>query len=241
MLLSKQPSFIEVYNDLNGDVVNFFRAFYRKQPADLFAAIDLTPYSRQEYTEAQEMTGDDVERGRKFYVWAWQGRGRAGVPEPGGWRFMTRATRGTTPAQDWCNNQHLWAIAQRLKRVQIECDDALKVIARYDSPTTLFYVDPPYVQSTRGSRWAFTAYAHEMDDAAHGRLAELLHRVEGSVIVSGYPSPLYERFYGDRVRVECEKFQGESGAATEVLWMCVRPPLPTLFDLYGRKDAEVTA
>lgn len=232
VLLSKPLSFIEVYNDLNGDVVNFFRML-RDRPAELFAAIDLTPYSRQEFIEAQtaDAATDEIERARRLYVWAWQGRGRAGISEPGGWRFMSRATRGTTPADDWCNNQHLWAIAQRLKRVQIEHDDAVKVIARYDSPRTLFYVDPPYVQSTRGDRWSLTGYVFEMSDADHGALAKLLHGVAGQVILSGYPSDLYASLYGDWRRFDrtVSKDNG-AGAATECLWINREAADLTLFD-----------
>lgn len=220
VLLCKSPAFIEVYNDLSGEVVNFFRVL-REQPAALFAAIDLTPYSRQEYVEAQTVTGDSVERARRLYVRSWQGRGgRPGISEPASWHFMARATRGQTFADDWCNNQHLWAVAQRLKRVQIECDDALTVIARYDSPDTLFYIDPPYVPAARNERWALTAYAHEMDDACHRALATALHAVAGSVVLSGYPSALYDELYSDWRQVRKDRNKADSAEkSTEVLWL----------------------
>lgn len=131
VLLRKQPSFIEVYNDISGLVVNFFRVL-RDQPDELMRLIELTPYSRQEFLESQKACVDSLELARRFFVWSWQGRGRAGVQEPGGWRFMSRATRGKTPVDDWTNNQHLWQIVQRLKAVHIESDDAAKVIGRFD-------------------------------------------------------------------------------------------------------------
>lgn len=217
VLLWKAPSFAEVYNDLNGDVVNFFRVL-REHPDALLRAIELTPYSRREYLDARriEPKDNEIERARKFYVLTSQGRGRAGAAEPGGWRFMSRATRFRTPAQDWHEHEHLWLIVQRLKRVQIESDDAATVIRRYDGPGTLFYVDPPYVSSTRGRH----LYQIDMDDAQHIALAELLHEVDGAVIVSGYPSALYDRlFAGWRREERVVMKDNQAGAATEVLWL----------------------
>ena len=220
VLLRKTPSFAEVYNDLNGDVVNFFTVL-REEPDALLRAIELTPYSRQEYRDARQLDHGDneIERARKFYVWAQQGRGRAGAEEPGGWRFMSKATRFRTPAQDWCEHEHLWLIVQRLKRVQIESDDAATVIRRYDGPGTLFYVDPPYVGSTRGRH----LYRFDMDDEQHVDLAGLLHEVQGAVIVSGYPSALYDRLFADWRREERVVMKdNQAGAATEVLWLSPR-------------------
>lgn len=231
VLLNKSPAYVEVYNDLNGDVVNFFRVL-RERPAELFAAIDLTPYSRQEYLSSQTMDGDEVERARRFYAWSWQGRARAGVVEPGGWRFMSRDSRKYTPVDDWNNNQHLWAVARRLKQVQIENDDALSVIKRFDTPTTLHYVDPPYVQSTRGKRWSLAGYACEMSDDQHRELAAILRSVEGKVILSGYPSPLYDELYPEWRRVDRLVYKDNGGgASTECLWISPNAVVqPTLFD-----------
>src|SRR5262249_5820960 len=108
-------------------------------------------------------------------------------------------------------------------RVQIENAPALEVIARYDSPETLFYLDPPYVHETRGDT---KAYAHEMTDADHRALAHAVHQVEGKVALSGYHGPLYDELYGQWWRVEadpklCHSVKQER---TEVLWMNYEPP-----------------
>jgi len=218
VLLRKAPAFIDVYNDINGEVVNFFRVL-RERPEELIAAIDLTPYSREEFALAQEPGGNEVERARRVYVWGWQGRGRAGVKEPGGWRFMSRDTRGQTPVDDWNNWGHLWGVVRRWKEVQIENDDALKIIKRYDGMVTLFYVDPPYVQDSRGSRWAQAAYEFEYTDEEHRKLGVVLHEVEGMVVLSGYHSALYDELFGDWRRVERECHKGNGAEATEVLWL----------------------
>lgn len=243
VLLRKPPAHLEVYNDIGGLVVNFFRVL-RERPTELIAAIDLTPYSRAEFLLAQQPCADELEQARRFYVWSWQGRGRAGVQEPGGWRFMSRATRSLTPADDWENTFHLWSVAKRLKKVQIESGDALTIIERYDEPTTLFYVDPPYVQSTRGERWANAAYANEYTNDQHRQLAGALRSVKGMVILSGYPSDLYDELYGDWQKVE-RKASKDNGAkmATECLWLS--PAVftsgnPSLFQAWPNPALQVT-
>lgn len=230
VLLRKEPSFIEVYNDINGLVVNFFRVL-RTQPERLIRLIELTPYSRQEFIDSQTDCEDPVELARRFYIWSWQGRGRAGVSEPGGWRFMSRDTRGKTPVDDWTNNGHLREIVERLRNVQIESDDALKVIRRYDGSKTLYYIDPPYVQGTRGERWKNSAYLFEYSNEQHIALAGLLRQVSGQVILSGYRSDLYDWLYDGWQRVEHggQKDNARNRNTVECLWINRLIPQKMLF------------
>ncbi|RJO64978.1 MAG: DNA adenine methylase [Candidatus Omnitrophota bacterium] len=221
VILRKHPSFIEVYNDLNGQVVNFFRIL-RERPADLIAAIDLTPYSREEFLLSQQddIDLDALERARRFYIWSWQGRGRAGVNEPGGWRFMSRRTRYRTPVDDFNNVDHLWGIVRRLKQVHIECDPYQKIILRYDSPETLFYLDPPYVQDTRCYRWMRDGYRFDMTDDEHRELARVVSEIKGMAIISGYPSDLYDELFAGWTRVD-RRAAKDNGikTATECIWI----------------------
>lgn len=219
VLLRKTPSFIETYNDLNRDVVTFFRVL-RERRDELLTKISLTPYSREEFLLSQNPATDELEIARRLYVWSCQGRGRAGVAEPGGWRFMTRRTRESTPSMDFKHQKHLFKIADRLQSVQIENDDALKVIKRYDSSETLFYVDPPYVQQTRGIRWNNTAYRFDMNDNQHCELAGILHSVQGKVILSGYWSALYDELYhGWRTSVRKAAKGNGVRQTIECLWL----------------------
>lgn len=117
---------------------------------------------------------------------------------------------------------HLWPIVARLKQVQIECDEALRVIERFDGPETLFYCDPPYVPATRSRRWRHTAYEHECDDAYHRELAELLHGIEGLVLLSGYESELYQELYGDWATATRTAQADHSAQTTEWLWISPR-------------------
>lgn len=124
----------------------------------------------------------------------------------------------TPAAMLFKNTEHLFEVAERLRGVQLECDDAFAVIGRYDSPETLFYLDPPYPSSTRG-RWKSTAYAVEMSDEDHRDLAGLLSTLEGMVILSGYDCPLYRELFGGWKRIERTSRINGSGQAQESLWI----------------------
>lgn len=218
VLLQKQPSSIEVYNDLNGAVVNFFRVL-RDQPDSLIRAIELTPFSRAEFDEAHEPTADPLEAARRFYVLSWQGHGAPTADWNTGWRCIKDVKH--PGVNRWNSTDHLWIVAARLKLLQVDNEPASSVIERFDDARTLFYCDPPYVHSTRGL-WRLGSYGkqHEMTDADHRGLAEQLHGVKGMVVISGYPSPLYEELYGDWHRVSCQAAtRDNSKIATECLWL----------------------
>ena len=237
VLLRKMPAKIEVYNDLNGLVVNFFRVL-REQPAELVRALELTPYARTEYILSQQPIDDPLENARRFYVWCWQGRGRGGVVESGGWRFMKSDSRGQTPCDDWVKVEHLYEVAKRLRNVQIESIDAMRCIDLYDTPDTLFYIDPPYLPDTRSIRWGGSSYLHEYTEQDHGRLAEKLHTIKGMAIVSGYPSEMYDELFRGW-RIADKESRKDTAAAvrvktTERLWISPRCQQKQLgFDVNG--------
>lgn len=218
VLIQKERSQIEVYNDLNSDVVSYFRVL-REQPEALSRAVYLTPYAREEYDLATngEEVADPVERARRFCVWSWQSQYFT-LRFKSGWRVINNDSRSQSPAVDWANMTHLNAIADRFRKVQIEHGPAIDVIGRYDSPETLFYVDPPYVLDTRVDR---SAYVHEMTDDDHAALAKALHAVKGSVVLSGYRSDLYESLYVDWWSADTtSRINSPNGAklATETIW-----------------------
>lgn len=192
VLLQKAPAKIETINDKDGDVINFFSVL-RSHPDELIRLLELTPYSRLEYWNSYQPTDDPIEKARRYYVRSWFGRGGM-RKESGGWRFMVTNARGGSVVDDWRRINHLRPIVERLQMVQIENDDALTIIKRYDTPETLFYIDPPYLFSTRSVRWR-AAYKYELTDAQHHELAHVLNHVKGMVILSGYYSPIYERLY----------------------------------------------
>ena len=195
VLISKPPSAIETYNDLDSRVVNFF-AVLRERPRCLIDALELTPWSREELSISikpvlESHPDYQLESARRFFVAAWMGRGKATATMSTGWRYEISAIRGTRAYKDFRDLERLEAVAGRLLNVQIENDDALSVIDRFDTPQTLFYLDPPYMQSTRSERWGKKAYSYEMNDSDHEELLIKLQSIKGMIVLSGYPNDLY--------------------------------------------------
>jgi DNA adenine methylase len=198
VLLNRDPSPVETYNDIDGEVVNFFRVL-RDQHDELIRAISLTPFSREEYFLA--ISGDkddinDVERARRFYVRARQTRtGLAQTASLGRWANCKNTSRSgmSGVVSRWLGGINcLDDIAQRLIRVQIENRPAIEILRLYDSPQTLFYCDPPYLHETRGDN---KAYAFEMNDAQYQEFAEIVNGCKGKIAVSGYDHPLMAELF----------------------------------------------
>lgn len=223
VLINRNPSPVETYNDIHSDVVNFFRVL-REQKDALVEAIGLTPFSREEFDIAisSEEGISDLERARRFYILARQVRtGLAQKASSGRWAHCLLTSRAgmAGAVSRWLGAvEDLPLIAQRLLRVQIENAPALEVIKRYDSEETLFYCDPPYPHGSRGDS---NAYANEMTDEQHRALADVLRNVKGKVALSSYKSKLMDELYGDWQRVESKEkvIHSVKTTRTEVLWI----------------------
>lgn len=232
VLLSKQPSQIEVYNDVDCEVVNLFHVLRDPaQRAKLEEAIYFTPYSRQEFLDAYQDTDCNVERARRMIVRAQQGFGSAGATK-GGTGFRRLGGRNKNyEVRLWANySERLQQCAERLKSVVIENQDFATVINQYDGAETLFFVDPPYVESTRTSN--VQAYRHEMTDDQHIALIEQLHNVDGMVVLSGYDSDLYNSRLADWYKVtRSVQASGQNGGVcrTECLWISQAAQVHDLF------------
>ncbi|BAZ36874.1 D12 class N6 adenine-specific DNA methyltransferase (plasmid) [Calothrix sp. NIES-4101] len=223
VLLNRKPASVETYNDIDGEVVNFFRVLRDQQEA-LIQAIGLTPFSREEFRQAiaLEQNLSDLERARRFFIRARQVRtGLAQTASEGRWAHCKLTSRAgmAGAVSRWLGSvEGLSEIVQRLLRVQIENDRATNVIKRYDSPDTLFYCDPPYPHDSRGDS---NAYAFEMTDEEHCALAEVLRNVEGKVALSGYDCSLMQQLYGDWRCLKAPEKLCHSIKTTrqEVLWV----------------------
>lgn len=198
VLLNRESSPIETYNDIDGEVANFFRVL-REQKDALVESIGLTPFSREEYFLAVSKNGEPpstLERARRFFVRARQTRtGLAQTASLGRWANCKGTSRAgmSGVVSRWLGSvENLPSIALRLLRVQIENRPALEVLKLYDDRQTLFYCDPPYVHATRGDR---KAYGFEMDDSEHRQLAHVLRSCKGKVAVSGYRCDLMDQLY----------------------------------------------
>jgi len=216
VLLAKRRSPSETVNDIDGDLMTFWRVL-RDRPDELIRVCALTPHSRAEFEACYDLSvADDVERARRVWVRLTQGRSPA-VGRATGWSY--NVLNDARPKRLLSTVGRMPAVAERLMGVSLECRPALDVISRYgQSRDVLVYVDPPYMGSTRKSR----GYGHEMaDEAAHRELAEVLRGCSATVVLSGYHDPLYDALYGDWHRVDLHTGTSQGGQwspRVEILW-----------------------
>lgn len=229
VLFAKPRSTHEILNDVDGDVVRFFRVL-RERPDDLEVACRLSPYSREEWEDAGEISDglDDLELARRW--WVRSSQAFAQVAKVGtGWSMSVQ--RGSNNARSvWNRLGRFAATADRLGTVAIENRDAVEVLEHYGTPDAVCYADPPYLGSTRssiaGGRRPGGDYAAEFhSDDDHRRLADALNVFPGTVLLSGYASDLYEDLYDGWSRLERRVLRrssnGRSGCnthVTEVVW-----------------------
>jgi DNA adenine methylase len=225
VLLNREPSPVETYNDIDGEVANFFRVL-RDSKEDLVERIGLTPFSREEFyksvTKNPVSIEDAIERARLFYVRARQARtGLAQTASLGRWANCRNTSRAgmSGVVSRWLGAiEDLPHIAMRLLRVQIENRPANEIVRLYDDPGTLFYCDPPYVHDSRTDR---KAYGYEMIDAEHRELAYTLNLCRGRVAISGYRCDLMDQLYKGWKRIDAPEKMCHSvkKMRTEALWV----------------------
>lgn len=220
VLLRKDRSHAEVYNDMDGEVVNLFKVL-RDNGAALVSQVELTPFAREEFRQAYQECDTPLERARRTLVRSYMGFGSAGASgQSTGFRANSNRSH-KTPAHDWASfPAALATIVNRFRGVVIENRDALQVMHHHDAVTTLHYVDPPYVHSTRNLRTRAPAYRHEMSDDDHRHLAAGLRALHGMVVLSGYPCELYDQeLFADWERHECRAMADGAKERTEVIWL----------------------
>jgi DNA adenine methylase len=225
VLLNREPSPVETYNDIDGEVVNFFKVL-REEKEALIEQIALTPFSREEFGIACELDPDltAIERARRFYIRARQVRtGLAQTASIGRWANCKNTSRAgmSGVVSRWLGGvEQLDFIAERLLRVQIENRPAIDIINLYDSKETLFYCDPPYIHETRGDT---KSYGFEMTDFDHRELAETLNSIEGLAAVSNYECELMEELYPSskwtKIYSPEKTIHSTKDVRTEVLWV----------------------
>lgn len=222
VLMQKPRSYAEIYNDQWELVVNVFEVLRSPRHAtELLRALELTPFSRDEFTRPMRKNASAVERARKTIFRSFAGFGSASVNGDFSTGFRAASNRsGTTPAHDWRNYPpNIVAFVERLRGVVIENRNAIDVIQQHDSLDTLIYCDPPYVHTTRNMRRGNASYACEMSDDDHRALATTLHAARGMVILSGYRCALYDELYGDWKSIDRLAFADGARQRTEVVWM----------------------
>jgi DNA adenine methylase len=198
ILFQKQQSPVEVYNDIDDDIVNFFTVLRNERQARrLRRHLHLTPYARREHELAsvRPPDGDPVERARRLYVQIRQSYN--GVPGKS-WSYW----RNGNAINPFYNSLELIASAtRRLRNVYIENCDWPSILKIWDGPRTLIYADPPYISESRSTP---RVYRHEMTVVEHEQLLQRLSSCEAMVVISGYSHPLYETILHDWTRLDLD-------------------------------------
>jgi len=220
VLLRKPRSRLETINDLDWEVVNFFKVL-RERPRALIRYIQLTPWSRAEFElvkrgvdENARSTLDSLELARRLYVRLTMGRASS---KSTGWKF-TKNYVGSA-VNRFVHARRLLAVARRLQGVQIENRDAIEVIKDFDRENTLIYFDPPYAAEARSNPNQYTC---EVTNEWHVEAAKVLRQCKSYVVVSGYNCPLYEDLYGDWTRYDTESKTTGLTKRTESIWLSPR-------------------
>lgn len=249
VLLNRQRSPVEVYNDLDGALVNLFTVMRdTEQFAEFRRLIDLVPYSRDEFVAALSFADvvDPVRRAVAFYTMVNQSISGKRLARAGDWA----RGRNDNLAERWFQrHEKLTAIHNRVRHVQIEARDALDILQEWDTPDTTFYCDPPYILDTRTKR---KYYAIEPGDEYHLELVDVLLNVKGMVVLSGYDHPIYHRLteagwwtdlYGASAIMEVVQNKGTKRARTEIVYrnkraceVGVRNPLFGADEFQGERD-----
>lgn len=219
VLLAKRPSPMETVNDLDHELMTFWRVL-RDRPTDLIRACALTPHSRAELDDTWEPTTDELELARR--IWCRLAQGRSGTLRNTGWRHYIDPAGSVTSMPGYLEayRDRLAAAAERMHAVSLECLPALTLIGKYGAHSRVcLYVDPPYLGTNRG--WG-NNYRHEMStEAEHRELAAALRDCAAAVVLSGYDSPLYDELYDGWHRYEQRTTTGNAKICRgriEVVW-----------------------
>lgn len=213
VFFSKRPSGTETINDIDSNIVNLFRVV-RESADELAKLIEMTPYSREELELCKDISGNDIERARRFLVRVWQSYGG-------------KTYCNTSWAHDRTNTvfrpkywgklpDRLVDTVERIRMAQIENMNALELIEMYNRENTLLYVDPPYLKSTRTNLHYKCEFASTEE---HGELLKLLRKHKGAVIVSGYDHELYNEELTGWEKRSMRVATNNGGSAEEVIWL----------------------
>jgi DNA adenine methylase len=225
----------EVVNDLNGDLMNFWRVLQdESQFRKLIRFLEATPFSKPQWEIARsDNTTEPVARAANFFIVVRQSmsaRMNSFTPFS---RTRTRGRRNGEVNAWWNCIEGLPAVRERLMDVAIYCEPAVQVIRREDTPNTLFYCDPPYLHETRSTTSEYGAF--EMTEADHSELLGELARIQGKFLLSGYHSDLYDR-WADSNGCYCSEYEIDNKSSSkkqkskmvECVWSNFEPPAGSL-------------
>jgi len=207
--LRKPRSKNEIINDCHLEVVNFFSVI-RDRHMELKSKLQSTPYSREEYYLCREEIKDPIEQARRTVVKSWFGIGDSLDNKTGFRVSLSQGGATTGPWLTYVDYLHLYS--ERLRGVIIENLDYREILERYDKLDTVFYLDPPYLKSTRSRSHA---YKHEWEISDHIELCKILKNIKGKVMVSGYYGEPYKDLGFREISF---KARTQKNTKTEYIW-----------------------
>ena len=223
VFFKKEPSDIEMVNDMDDDVINLFRCI-QEDSKNLARLVMTTPYSRKCYEEAfyydSENSADPYHKACQFLVKCWQGHGFRTNKYRVGWKNDVVGREKMYALWNWYRlPEWIIEIAERLRCVQIENKPALDVINRFNYDNVFMYLDPPYLLETRTAE----QYKHEMTNEDHRELLDAICNSKAKIMISGYSSALYDEKLKDWYRIEFDSHAEQGLKRKEVVWMNYKP------------------
>lgn len=205
VLYKKDPSYIEIYNDLNSHLVNLFKVI-RNDFKKFNHKAEWSLHSREMYMEARKRLKDDktlnrIEKAMHYAIEQVQS-----FSGNGGWGYAV-STEKIVSGKWQPFLRRLELINARLKRVQIECLDFEKLIKKYDTKNTLFYLDPPYIN--KEYYYNTDGVNFKLND--HERLVKILRKIKGKFILSYYDDPLARKLYDGFIILKKESVKHSQG------------------------------
>jgi DNA adenine methylase len=185
LFFAKPKSEVEVINDINGEVINFYKVVKTKFP-ELEQEIKVTLHSRELFKKAKIIYENpdlftDVKRAWAF--WTMANQSYSSSLESWGYANDNGKEKTLSNKRD----AFTLAYASRLELTQIESNDALRIIDRCDTSDAFFYLDPPYCNSHQGH---YKGYS----DLDFNMLLERLSRIKGKFLLSSYPSASLDQY-----------------------------------------------
>lgn len=220
VLFRKEPSAIETINDMDLEVVNLFRCI-QTDSERLARTVMTTPFSRAEYDEQFKIPDkavciDAFQRAAGFLIRCWQGHGFRTNGYKVGWKNDVQGREKMYALWNWYRlPEWIIDIAERLRKVQIECLPAVEVINRFNYENVFMYLDPPYLLKTRRGK----QYAYEMTDSDHEELLETILQSKAKIIISGYESEMYNSYLKDWNKRTFQSCAEHGALRQEVIWV----------------------
>jgi DNA adenine methylase len=237
VLLHKPRAYNEIYNDLDGELVNLFRVLRSDDAPELLRLLALTPYAREEYWAAFEPTDDPIERARRTVVRSHlaHGTGGARLDRPTGFR-SDGTTATTNVAGEWADlPEALQAVVERMRGVNIEQRPAIELVRRFNGKKVLVYLDPPYVPATRSTKSRkpgerYHTYQFEMTEDDHRELLATCCESEAMIAISAYPDALYDELLPGWTCRQVAARAHRNSPRVECIWLN-----PALFEALGAR------